>query len=114
MHASADKALENYKRTGLHATFEEVDEWLGKLASGERIPPPKCHTQSGRNRLFKTLFGCMDFSQSIAKKLRTGRQRLSKRKFVCWASMCSQDAACPIATRSAANGSSASIGVPTS
>ncbi|MBS1813828.1 MAG: CopG family transcriptional regulator [Acidobacteria bacterium] len=44
LHQDADKAIENFKRTGLHATFEEVDEWLGKLAAGERVPPPKCHT----------------------------------------------------------------------
>lgn len=44
LHRDADVAFEDYKRTGLHATFEEVDEWLSKLAVGERIPPPKCHT----------------------------------------------------------------------
>lgn len=44
LHRAADKALANYERTGLHATFDEVDEWLGRIAAGERIPPPKCHT----------------------------------------------------------------------
>jgi predicted transcriptional regulator len=35
---------ENYQRTGLHATAEEVDDWLEKLARGEIVPPPKTHT----------------------------------------------------------------------
>ena len=36
-------ALEEYERTGLHATGEEVDEWLTKTAAGEKVPFPKCH-----------------------------------------------------------------------
>lgn len=41
--AHADAAYEHYKRTGLHVTWEEVDQWLAKLQAGERVPPPKCH-----------------------------------------------------------------------
>jgi predicted transcriptional regulator len=36
-------ALDEFKRTGLHATGEEVDEWLTKTATGEKVPFPKCH-----------------------------------------------------------------------
>ncbi len=34
---------EHYKRTGLHVTDEEMDEWLAKLEAGEDAPPPACH-----------------------------------------------------------------------
>ncbi|MBW4038459.1 MAG: ribbon-helix-helix protein, CopG family [Acidobacteria bacterium] len=34
---------EDYKRTGLHVTDEEMDDWLTKLESGEDAPPPACH-----------------------------------------------------------------------
>jgi hypothetical protein len=37
-------AWENYKRTGLHATFEEVDAWLERLEKGEDVLPPTPHT----------------------------------------------------------------------
>jgi predicted transcriptional regulator len=36
-------ALEDYDRTGLHLTGEEVDEWLAKLEAGEDVSPPECH-----------------------------------------------------------------------
>jgi predicted transcriptional regulator len=36
-------AWEDYQRTGLHVTDEEMDEWLTKLESGEDAPPPICH-----------------------------------------------------------------------
>jgi len=36
-------ALEDYDRTGLHLSGEEVDEWLAKLEAGEDVPPPECH-----------------------------------------------------------------------
>ena len=42
--AHADAAFEHYKRTGLHVTWEEVDQWLAKLQAGENVPPPECHT----------------------------------------------------------------------
>ena len=42
--AHADAAFEHYKRTGLHVTWEEVDQWLAKLQAGENVPPPGCHT----------------------------------------------------------------------
>jgi predicted transcriptional regulator len=38
-----DASLEHYERTGLHVTWEEVDQWLGKLQAGEDAPPPECH-----------------------------------------------------------------------
>lgn len=34
---------ENYERTGLHATQQEVDQWLTDLADGLDTEPPKCH-----------------------------------------------------------------------
>jgi predicted transcriptional regulator len=36
-------AWEEYQRTGLHVTDEEMDEWLDKLGAGEDAPPPACH-----------------------------------------------------------------------
>jgi predicted transcriptional regulator len=36
-------AWEEYQRTGLHCTGEEVSEWLRKLARGEDAPPPTPH-----------------------------------------------------------------------
>lgn len=37
-------AHEEYQRTGLHLTQDEVREWMAKRASGERAPMPKLHT----------------------------------------------------------------------
>lgn len=37
-------AWEEFERTGLHATGEEVKAWLAKLAAGEDAEPPECHT----------------------------------------------------------------------
>jgi len=36
-------AWEEYQRTGLHLTGEEVDAWLEELARGNDVGPPKCH-----------------------------------------------------------------------
>jgi len=36
-------AWEEYQRTGLHLTGEEVDQWLAKLESGEEAELPECH-----------------------------------------------------------------------
>jgi hypothetical protein len=38
------EAHEEYKRTGLHLTQAEVEEWMAKRARGERAPMPKLHT----------------------------------------------------------------------
>lgn len=38
------EAWEDYQRTGLHLTGEEVDEWLAKLEVGEDAEMPACHT----------------------------------------------------------------------
>lgn len=38
------EAWEDYQRTGLHLTGEEVDEWLAKLEAGEDAEMPACHT----------------------------------------------------------------------
>ena len=40
----AIESYEEYQRTGLHLTNDEVLEWLEKLASGEDAPLPPCHT----------------------------------------------------------------------
>lgn len=44
LHRDADAALEDYERTGLHVTGEEMDEWFVKTIRGEKVPLPKCHT----------------------------------------------------------------------
>jgi len=36
-------AWEEYEKTGLHATAEEVDAWLAKLEAGHDVEPPQCH-----------------------------------------------------------------------
>ena len=36
-------AHEDYQRTGLHLTQEEVEEWMARRARGERVPVPKLH-----------------------------------------------------------------------
>jgi predicted transcriptional regulator len=36
-------AWEDYQRTGLHLTGEEVDAWLEKLEKGEDAELPECH-----------------------------------------------------------------------
>lgn len=37
------RAWNEFKENGLHATMEEVDEWLAKLESGKDVEPPECH-----------------------------------------------------------------------
>lgn len=37
-------AHEDYQRTGLHLTQEEVRDWMARRARGERAPQPKLHT----------------------------------------------------------------------
>jgi predicted transcriptional regulator len=39
----AQAAWEDYQRTGLHLTDEEVGEWLAKLEAGEEAELPECH-----------------------------------------------------------------------
>lgn len=36
-------AWEEYKRTGLHLTQEEIEAWAERISQGERLPMPKCH-----------------------------------------------------------------------
>jgi len=36
-------AWEEYQRTGLHLTNDEVIEWMDKIIQGEKAPLPKCH-----------------------------------------------------------------------
>lgn len=38
------ESLEEFERTGLHLTHDEVDAWLARLEAGEDVPPPECHT----------------------------------------------------------------------
>lgn len=38
------RAWEEYQRTGVHLTGEEVDAWLAKLEAGEDAELPACHT----------------------------------------------------------------------
>lgn len=37
------KAWEEYRRTGLHVSADEADDWLAKLEQGNDIEPPECH-----------------------------------------------------------------------
>ena len=39
----ADRALEHYRRTGLHLTNDEVVHWMDKIIAGENPPLPKPH-----------------------------------------------------------------------
>jgi predicted transcriptional regulator len=37
------KAWEEYHETGLHATAEEVDQWLAGWGTENELPAPECH-----------------------------------------------------------------------
>lgn len=37
------EAWEEYQKTGLHLTNEEVIGWMDKIISGEKAQMPKCH-----------------------------------------------------------------------
>jgi predicted transcriptional regulator len=39
----AQAAWEDYQRTGLHLTNEEVGDWLAKIEAGEDAELPECH-----------------------------------------------------------------------
>ena len=43
LRRDAEQAWAEYKRTGLHATHQEADEWLAKLEQGQDVEPPQCH-----------------------------------------------------------------------
>ena len=36
-------AWDEYQRTGLHLTNDEVLDWLGRTAAGENVEMPECH-----------------------------------------------------------------------
>jgi len=36
-------AWDDYQRTGLHVTDEEMDDWMAKLEAGEGAAAPRCH-----------------------------------------------------------------------
>ena len=36
-------AWEEYQRTGLHLTGDEVRGWIDRIRRGEKAPMPKCH-----------------------------------------------------------------------
>jgi predicted transcriptional regulator len=38
------RAWDDYQRTGLHLTGDEMDAWLAKLEAGEDAELPPCHT----------------------------------------------------------------------
>lgn len=40
----AVRAWEEYRRTGLHVTGEEMDRWMASLGTDHELPPPECHT----------------------------------------------------------------------
>jgi len=37
------ESLEEYERTGLHVTGEEMSQWLRSIGSENELPPPVCH-----------------------------------------------------------------------
>ncbi len=37
------KAWEEFQETGLHATADEVEQWLGTWGSDDELPAPECH-----------------------------------------------------------------------
>ena len=42
-HQSCEDALKHFDETGLHATHEEVMQWMDRLATDQDAPPPGCH-----------------------------------------------------------------------
>lgn len=38
------ESLREYRRTGLHITLEELEEWVEKLKTDPHTPMPECHT----------------------------------------------------------------------
>ncbi len=42
-YQDAQAAWEDYQRTGLHLTNEEVGDWIAKLEAGEDAELPECH-----------------------------------------------------------------------
>lgn len=36
-------AWEGYRTTGLHATAEEVEDWLASWGTDDELPAPRCH-----------------------------------------------------------------------
>lgn len=43
LRQDAMRAWIEYQTTGLHATFEEADSWLAKLANDQSAEPPACN-----------------------------------------------------------------------
>lgn len=43
LRQDAINAWNEYRASGRHATQEEADAWLTKLAAGEGAKPPECH-----------------------------------------------------------------------
>jgi predicted transcriptional regulator len=37
------KAWEEFQTTGLHATADEVDQWLASWGTDNELPAPQCH-----------------------------------------------------------------------
>ena len=38
------EAEEDYERTGLHLTWDEVSDWMRRLGTPEETEMPQCHT----------------------------------------------------------------------
>ena len=38
------ESLREYRRTGLHVTWEEMEAWMKTWGSKEKTEPPECHT----------------------------------------------------------------------
>jgi predicted transcriptional regulator len=36
-------AWENFQRTGLHLTGDEMRGWITQIRRGKKVPMPKCH-----------------------------------------------------------------------
>lgn len=43
LRQDARSAHDEYMRTGLHLTNDEVRAWIDQLRQGNKVPMPKCH-----------------------------------------------------------------------
>lgn len=43
LHHSITQAIDDYRRTNLHLTHEEIEDWFSKLEAGEDAELPPCH-----------------------------------------------------------------------
>lgn len=42
--ADGEEGLREYRETGLHVTWEEVERWMSTWGTDDEQDPPECHT----------------------------------------------------------------------